>query len=83
MIQLEDIEIPEKDTEFKATTAGGPGGQTYKRSSAVQITHHTNRHTVHCSREKPIKQNKSNADIKGKLWKIEETDRRNKNIRGL
>ena len=35
-----DIEIPEKDIEFKAVKSGGPGGQKVnKTSSAVQITH--------------------------------------------
>lgn len=84
---VKDIEIPEKDIEFKATTAGGPGGQNVnKTSSAVQITHIPTGITVHCSQERSQLQNRTKAMqiLKGKLWKILEENRTEeiKNIKG-
>ena len=72
------IEIPDADIEFKATKAGGPGGQNVnKTSTAVQITHIPTGIVVHCSQERSQLQNRERAmlTLKGKLWKILEENR--------
>lgn len=73
-----DIEIPETDIEFKATKAGGPGGQNVnKTSTAVQITHIPTGIVVHCSEERSQLQNRERAMqiLKGKLSRILEENR--------
>ena len=71
----EDIEINEKDIEFKAVKSGGPGGQSVnKTSSAVQITHLPTGISVHSSDQKSQTQNRENAmkTLRAKLWRIKE-----------
>lgn len=74
----EKLEIPEKDIEFKAVKAGGPGGQNVnKTSSAVQITHIPTGITVNSSTQRSQAQNRENAMniLKGKLWRIKEEEK--------
>lgn len=73
-----DIEIPEKDIEFKAVRSGGPGGQSVnKTSSAVQIKHIPTRMTVHSSEARSQVQNRERAMalLKAKLWRIKQDER--------
>jgi peptide chain release factor 2 len=73
-----DIEIPEKDIQFKAVRSGGPGGQKVnKTSSAVQITHLPTGITVHSSTERNQAQNRESAMsiLKSKLARILEEER--------
>lgn len=72
------IEIPEKDIEFKAVKAGGPGGQNVnKTSSAVQITHIPTGIAVSSSTERSQAQNRESAMsiLKAKLWRIKEDEK--------
>ena len=74
----EKLEIPDKDIEFKAVKAGGPGGQNVnKTSSAVQITHIPTGITVSSSAQRSQAQNRENAMniLKGKLWRIKEEEK--------
>lgn len=73
-----DIEIPEKDIDFKAVRASGPGGQKVnKTSSAVQITHIPTGITVSSSTERSQAQNRESAMniLKAKLWRIKEDEK--------
>jgi len=73
-----EIEIPEKDIEFKAVLSGGPGGQNVnKTSSAVIITHIPTGITVNSSDQRSQAQNRQNAMrlLKAKLWKIKQEQR--------
>lgn len=73
-----EIEIPEKDLEFKAVLSGGPGGQSVnKTSSAVMITHIPTGITIHSSNQRSQAQNRQNAMriLKAKLWKIKQEER--------
>lgn len=73
-----NIEIPEKEIEFKAVKASGPGGQKVnKTSSAVQITHIPTGITVNSSTQRSQAQNRENAMnlLKAKLWRIKEDEK--------
>lgn len=73
-----NIEISEKDIEFKAVKSGGPGGQNVnKTSSAVQITHIPTGITVNSSAQRSQAQNRENAMnvLKAKLWRIKEDEK--------
>jgi len=73
-----EIEIPEKDIDFKAVLSGGPGGQNVnKTSSAVMITHIPTGITVNSSDQRSQAQNRQNAMslLKAKLWKIKQEER--------
>jgi len=73
-----EIEIPEKDIDFKAVLSGGPGGQSVnKTSSAVMITHIPTGITIHSSNERSQAQNRQNAMgiLKAKLWSIKQEER--------
>jgi peptide chain release factor 2 len=70
-VDVEDIEIPESDIDFKAVRAGGPGGQyTNKTSTAVTLTHTPTDITVNCSSQRSQHQNRKKAMqmLKAKLW---------------
>ncbi|MBD3329200.1 peptide chain release factor 2 [Candidatus Dojkabacteria bacterium] len=74
----EEIVIPDSKIEFKATRAGGPGGQgVNKTSSAVQIKHIPTGITVHSSERRSQAQNRESAMkiLRAKLWEIEEEKR--------
>ena len=73
-----EIDIPDKDIEFKAVLSGGPGGQSVnKTSSAVMITHIPTGITIHSSNERSQAQNRQNAMgiLKAKLWRIKQEER--------
>jgi peptide chain release factor 2 len=73
-----DIVIEDKDIDFKAVRASGPGGQKVnKTSSAVQITHIPTGITIHSSTQRSQLQNRENAMmlLKSKLAKILEDER--------
>ncbi len=77
----EELDIPEKDIDFKAVRSGGPGGQNVnKTSSAVQITHIPTGIVVHSSEERNQAQNRENAMkiLKAKLWRIKEEEHKEK-----
>ena len=72
------IEIADKDIDFKAVKASGPGGQKVnKTSSAVQITHLPTGISVSSSTERSQLQNRENAMsiLKAKLWRIKEDEK--------
>ncbi len=72
------IEIPDKDIDFKAVKASGPGGQKVnKTSSAVQITHIPTGITVNSSTQRSQAQNRESAMniLKAKLWRIKEDEK--------
>ncbi|MBP5204359.1 peptide chain release factor 2 [bacterium] len=76
-INDKDLEIQEKDIEFKAVRAGGPGGQNVnKTSSAVQILHIPTGIMVSSSTQRSQAQNRENAMnlLKAKLWRIKEQE---------
>jgi peptide chain release factor 2 len=80
-----EIEVNEKDIEFKAVRSGGPGGQSVnKTSSAVIITHKPTGITIQCSEGRDQLQNKKKAMqiLKSKLWTLEE-EKREKNLQNL
>jgi len=73
-----EIEIPEKDIDFKAVLSGGPGGQNVnKTSSAVMITHIPTGIVVNSSSQRSQVQNRESAMrlLKAKLWKIKQEER--------
>ncbi len=73
-----EIDIPDKDIDFKAVLSGGPGGQSVnKTSSAVMITHIPTGITIHSSNERSQAQNRQNAMgiLKAKLWRIKQEER--------
>lgn len=77
----EELDIPEKDIDFKAVRSGGPGGQNVnKTSSAVQIMHIPTGIVVHSSEERSQAQNRENAMniLKAKLWRIKEEEHKEK-----
>lgn len=72
------IEIADKDIDFKAVKASGPGGQKVnKTSSAVQITHIPTGITVNSSTQRSQAQNRESAMniLKAKLWRIKEDEK--------
>ncbi len=74
---VDDIEINDKDVEFKATRAGGPGGQhVNKTSTAVTLTHIPTGITVQSSSRRSQFQNREAAMslLKAKLWAIKEKE---------
>lgn len=82
-----DIEIPEKDLEFKAVRSGGPGGQhVNKTSSAVILKHIPTGITVNCSEGRDQSKNRQTAMsiLKSRLILIREEEREQKlqNLKG-
>ena len=80
-----DIEIPEKDIEFKAVRSGGPGGQNVNKvASAVVLTHTPTGITVQCSEGREQSKNKEKAMniLKSKLWLIREQEKE-ENIKAI
>ncbi len=83
----DNIEIPDKDIEFKAVRSGGPGGQNVNKvSSAVVLTHIPTGITVQCSEGREQSKNKQKAMVilKAKLWSLqeEEKERELKKLKG-
>ncbi len=81
----DEIKINEKDIEFKAVRASGPGGQfVNKTSSAVQIKHIPTGITVHCSERRDQLQNRKEAIkiLKARLWKLKQ-EKKEKELKEL
>lgn len=82
-----EIDISEKEIEFKATRSGGPGGQNVNKvSSAVILTHIPTGIVVHCSEGREQSKNKQKAMeiLRAKLWSIkqQEEDEKIKKLKG-
>jgi peptide chain release factor 2 len=86
-LEEEDLKINEEDIEFKASKAGGPGGQhVNKTATAVTLTHKPSGITVHSSSQRSQFQNRKAAmDIlTSKLWsqKQKEIEKEQSKLKG-
>lgn len=76
-----NIEIPDSDIRVEFTRSGGPGGQNVnKRETAVRVVHIPSKMAVLIDSERSQGQNREKAleILKGKLYVIMETERKEK-----
>ena len=76
--KVDDYDIPPDEVSVEFARSSGPGGQNVnKRETAVRVVHLPSKLSAHIDSERSQAQNKEKAMtlLKGKLWKLREDER--------
>lgn len=79
--KVDDYDIPLDEVSVEFARSSGPGGQNVnKRETAVRVVHLPSKLSAHIDSERSQAQNKEKAMtlLKGKLWKLREDERMEK-----
>ena len=79
--KVDDYDIPLDEVSVEFARSSGPGGQNVnKRETAVRVVHLPSKLSAHIDSERSQAQNKEKAMtlLKGKLWKLREDERTEK-----